>query len=112
MEELPRYKLRFTADVTITHQAQYGRIDPSFLNDDITREHTYQETITFFVMPRWLIIGLVALILLIIIIKKIRHAQHAKAAAMQAELEELRQLKAAKDAEKSATDSPSEPASQ
>lgn len=112
VSELPRYKLRFTADVTITYQAEIGNIDPEYLTEDIIKEYTITETITFFVMPRWLIIGLVALILLIIIIKKIRHAQHAKAAAMQAELEELRQLKAAKDAEKSATDSTSESAPQ
>lgn len=104
--------MRFTADVTITYQAEIGNIDPEYLTEDIIKEYTITETITFFVMPRWLIIGLVALILLIIIIKKIRHAQHAKAAAMQAELEELRQLKAAKDAEKSATDSTSESAPQ
>jgi hypothetical protein len=94
VEELPWYQLWFTTDISISHAANYGRIDPSYLNDDITRTYSYQETVTFFIMPWWLMVGIIALLLLIIIIKKIRKQQRAKLLKLQQELEALKNAKA------------------
>ena len=97
LEELPRYRLWFTAQLDITHEAIVGNIDPEYLRDELTQPHHLTATITFFVFPWWLLFVIIGLILLIIIIKKIyKHNVGQKQALLQriAELEKAEQAKA------------------
>jgi hypothetical protein len=95
VEELPWYQLWFTTDISISHKANYGRIDESYLNDDITRTYEYQETVSFLIIPWWLMVTVIGVLLLILIIGKVRKQQKEKMLKLQQELEALKNSKAA-----------------
>lgn len=87
--QLARYKMRFTVDLTVTHQPKIDGIDPQYLSESVRSARTDNFSITFFIFP-WRIVILLGIILGTIIIWKYLHdraKQHA--IAKEAELEEF-----------------------
>jgi hypothetical protein len=86
---LPWYKMWFTVDLTVTHNA-VSEFRTEFITDQLLAKKTLTVSKTFFVFPWWIVAVLVVLALIIHLINRSRKHHHDE----EKELEELKKWKA------------------